>query len=186
MEQLLKAEVLWEQLHKKSQSANVLQYQGLLEAKLGRLTAGKSKIRSALIYFDSLNYIPEKGEACLNLARVFHLEDQVDSSLAYLDRAQESWISQDAPGPLFNINNLKLRILLENDRLEAAAKVQLENETLMKQHYFHWTFRLTFFQLSYELSQKNGQSNELEIMQERYQLLKDSLKTEALFFSEEI
>lgn len=182
LEHLFEAGKIWDEEEDPLKSAALLQYEGVIEAKLGRTDEGLQKVRKAIDIYRTNQFGDEIYTAYFDLARVYHLAGRPEEGLTYLEEAYDFWQEQQNYGRLILANNLKLRILSESGQLQEALQVYETNDSLIGQVNLHWLPLLDFLQLSRSLLQKTGRLDEFTKIEDRYRTLTDSLDREKLVY----
>lgn len=182
LEHLFKAEEIWEADEYPLKIAALLQYEGVIEAQLGRTEEGLKKIHKAIDIYKENQFGDEIYTSYYDLARAAQLAGRPNDGINYLNEAYDYWKAQQNLGRLILANNLKLRILSESGQLQEALQIYEANDSLISQVNLHWTPLLDFLQLSRSLLQKTGRLDEFNKIEEQYRTLTDSLDREKLVY----
>lgn len=184
LEHLFEAGKIWNEDEDPIKTAALLQYEGVMEAKLGRTDEGLQKIRKAIDIYRENQFGDEIYTSYYDLARAYHIAGRPEEGMKYLEEAYNYWTDQRNYGRLILANNLKLRILSESGQLEDALQIYQTNDSLISQVNLHWMPLLDFLQLSRSLLQKTGRLDEFTKIEDRYRTLTDSLDQEKLIYFE--
>lgn len=182
LEHLAGAESIWEKRNDPLQVARARQRKGVVEAKLGRMEEGRRLVESALDQYQRDQFQELIPPARYDLAQVEYLAGNTSLALTYLDELTEEWRRQGAYPQLTQANNLRLRILVEQEQWTEAALVYADNDSLLRMAEAPWRPRLEFLQLSRQLLQHNGPETEAKEVQKAYGALTDSLEAEGLVY----
>jgi tetratricopeptide (TPR) repeat protein len=171
---LEKARLIWQQLENQLNEANILKYLGAVQAKAGAIAEGKNNIQKAIASFEQQQFRPGIAVSYYDLAILYKAEQKPDSSLILLDKAIELW-GNASPERVFNCNNFKMAVLLEQRRWKEAKIVFKQNVQRQDRTDFHWSHRLEFYQLGQQLYTALNNPEETKFYAEKYAILQQEL-----------
>ena len=149
-------------------------YKGLLLVRLGKTSAAKAEIRSAIDLYRRKNTGAGVAAAQFDLARIFEYDNKQDSAIYYAEQARAYWKEQDDNLQIIVINNMLVYHLLQQSRAEKALLVYNESKLLLAKQPTHWQPLLDFYFTSMLLFR---QTNDATLASQYRELYFDKMET---------
>ena len=163
--------------------AYMIQYMGILEGKLDNLGKGKTLLLEAAGVFKTLNAQQEGAVCYFDLANICEKQNQIDSSLVYLDKAKTIWELNRQPQSLFSVQNYMLKLFLQKGNSSEAFDYYSRNLLLEKGAPIHWKDRINYYQLSQLMFEQKKDKDMANLYAEEITELKASLTENGITFN---
>lgn len=172
----------WHEINDTLKEANILKYLGLIQGELGKFAEAKSNIKSAIVKFNSKNFLAGVAVSYYDLGLVYEQEEQFDSCIYYLNLNKSFFESKHDTSRIFNVNNRLFHNYVTTKKFEEAKDIYMSNFLFEKSSKVRWNQKLDFYQFSqvYFFNINNEEMSKIYL--NKYEILRDSLSQKGIYF----
>lgn len=129
--------------------ANMLKFEGMIWGLKSNLEEAKSHIYMAIEIFKNNEFDQGVAVCYFDLAISYEKNKNLDSTIAYITKANNIWYKSGNDDRIIQYNNYLLEKILDNDSFkEIALKIFLENESLIEKNPISDNNKKQFFTLA--------------------------------------
>ena len=131
--------------------ANNRKYRGYLLGRLEKYKEAKIEIQAAADLYSRTGNKAGKAVCQFDLARMFELQDKIDSAIYYANISRDYWKLQGNDARVLITNNMIVNIWLNAHEIEKAGAVYRDSEQLIKRPGLYWQELIDFYYTSERL-----------------------------------
>ena len=134
--------------------ANNLKLYGYLLARQKAFGKAKIEIVKSINLFKAKGALWGVAVSNFDMARVYYLENKVDSAEYYCNSAMHFWKNKNDTDRIFIIRNLLIAVNLKSNNLTRAQEIQRLNSVTSDLKQQHWQNLLDFYTVSFLVFQE--------------------------------
>ena len=141
----------WQVLIDTVNQANLYKYKGYLLAHLKKFPEAEANVRQAIFLFGFKGNQPGVAVSYFDMSKVYEMENQLDSALAYAFKASNFWQTRQDTFRMVTVNNQLINLYCKKGNFAEAKKLQQTSKVMVDNKELHWRPVIDFYYLSAKL-----------------------------------